>query len=408
MNNSYQSPRIGFLDGFRFLLAFWVFAAHYYTLIGGIMFFKLPSILTETFNKPVNAVNGFMVITGFLMAYNYIERRTKEPYGDHNTHLKFWQRRFFRLYPLYILCIIVAFITFVPLAKMNEANLIFFTGSNVSQWGTVRSMVQPSLSDLISHIFMVHGLFPRYYDSVLGVTWSLSLEAQFYLIFPFLFLGMFSSGRKQRQRIVIGIIAFVVVAIVSIRLVNFGCSAIGLPTYSLPAALFFAMPLFIIGIIAAAVKLRKIHLTYLLVAASVTLPFQSGTTVVMVLVLLVLIFLDEIQFAIPKWLFGILDSLRGILSTKTASFGADISYSFYLIHTMIIGIVLQVLITFLPELSRMQIAILGFFAVAVVCVFLSYFLFKFVEKPFIELGRRMIHTVSPVQIPVTKSQSHQV
>jgi len=168
------------------------------------------------------------------------------------------------------------------------------------------------------------------------------------------------------------------------------------------------MPLFIIGIIAAAVKLRKIHLTYLLVAASVTLPFQSGTTVVLVLVLLVLIFLDEIQFAIPKWLFGILDSLRGILSTKTASFGADISYSFYLIHTMIIGIVLQILITFLPELSRMQIAILGFFAVAVVCVFLSYFLFKFVEKPFIELGRRIMHTVSPVQIPVTKSQSHQV
>lgn len=372
------------------------------------MYFKLPSILTETFNKPVNAVNGFMVITGFLMTYNYIERRTKEPYSDHSTHLKFWQRRFFRLYPIYILCIIVAFITFVPLAKMNEANLIFFTGSNVSQWGTVRSMVQPSVSDLISHIFMVHGLFPRYYDSLLGVTWSLSLEAQFYLIFPFLFLGMFSSGRKQRQRIVIGIIAFVVVAIVSIRVVNFGCSAIGLPIFSLPAALLFAMPLFIIGIIAAAVKLRKIHLTYLLVAASVSLPFQSSTTVVLVLALLLLIFLDEIRFAIPRWLFRIVDSVRGILSTKTASFGADISYSFYLTHTMVIGIVLQTLIALLPELSRMQIAILGFFAVAVVCVFLSYFLFKFVEKPFIEIGRRMIRTVSPVQTPVTKSQSHQV
>lgn len=407
MNNNYQSPRIGFLDGFRFLLAFWVFAAHYYTLIGGTMFFKLPSILIETFNKPVNAVNGFMVITGFLMTYNYIERRSKEPYSDQNTHIKFWQRRFFRLYPIYILCIIAAFITFVPLAKMNEANLIFFTGSNVSQWGTVRSMVQPSVPDLISHIFMVHGLFPRYYDSVLGVTWSLSLEAQFYLLFPFLFLGMFSSGRKQRQRIVVGIIAFVVVAIVSIRAVNFGCSAMGLPTYTLPAALLFTMPLFIIGVIAAAVKLRQIHLTYLLVAASVTLPFQSNTTVVLVLALLLLIFLDEIQFAIPKWLFRILDSIRGVLSTKTASFGADISYSFYLIHTMIIGIVLQILITFLPELSRMQIAILGFFAVAIVCIFLSYFLFKFVEKPFIELGRRMIHTVSRAQIPLTKSQSNQ-
>lgn len=54
--------------------------------------------------------------------------------------------------------------------------------------------------------------------------------------------------------IVIDIISFVVVAIVSIRSVNFGCSAIGPPAYTLPDALLFAMPLFIIGVIAAVVK----------------------------------------------------------------------------------------------------------------------------------------------------------
>jgi hypothetical protein len=99
-----------------------------------------------------------MVITGFLMAYNYIERKEKEPFEDRSTHVKFWLRRFYRLYPVYILAVTVAFFTFVPVAKINEANLIFFTGSNVSQWGTVRSIEQPGIYDLLSHVFMVHGL----------------------------------------------------------------------------------------------------------------------------------------------------------------------------------------------------------------------------------------------------------
>jgi len=390
MSNTYQSPRIGFLDGFRFLLAFWVFAAHYYTLIGGKAYFALPAILEETFNKPVNAVNGFMVITGFLMTYNYIERRLKEPYSEKSTHIKFWQRRFFRLYPVYILCIIVAFIGYVPMAEMNKDILIFFTGSNLTQWGTVRSTAQPDIVDLISHIFMVHGLIPQYYSSLLGVTWSLSLEAQFYLIFPFLFLAMFSSGGKQKGRIIVGTIAFVAIAIVSMRAVNFVCRTIGLPEYNLPAVILFAMPLFMVGIVAAAVKLRQIHLAYLMVAVALTIPFQSVTTALLVLALLLFLFLDEIRFGIPNWLFRILDTFRDMLSSKTASFAADISYSFYLTHSMVIGIVLHMLITFFPEFSRIPIAVLGFFVNIAVCVLLSYLLFKFVEKPFIEIGRRIV------------------
>ena len=398
MSNNYQSPRVGFLDGLRFLLAFWVFAAHYYTLIGGKVYFALPKILEETFNRPVYAVNGFMVITGFLMTYNYIERRLKEPFNQRSTHIKFWQRRFFRLYPVYILCIIVAFIGFVPMAEMNKANLIFFTGNSVSQWGTVRSTVQPGVADLVSHVFMVHGLIPQYYSSLLGVTWSLSLEAQFYIIFPFLFLAMFSNARKQKGRVIIGAIAFVGIAIVSMRGVNLVCSRVGFPEYNLPAVILFAMPLFMIGIIAAAVKLRQMHLVYLMIAVAVTIPFQSIMTVALVLILLLFLFLDEIRFAIPNWFFSILDTFRTILSSKPASFAADISYSFYLVHSMLIGIVLQMLIALFPHFSRIQIAVIGFFTNIAVSVLLSYFLFKFVEKPFIEIGRRVVQRKGQKQI----------
>ena len=387
MHNVYQSPRIGFLDGFRFLLAFWVFAAHYYTLIGGIKYFSLPGVLLETFNKPVNAVNGFMIITGFLMTYNYIERRAAEPFNSKKTHTKFWLRRFFRLYPVYLIAVVVAFILYVPLAKLNAENLVYFTGSNLSQWGTVRSIAQPTVPDLISHIFLVHGLIPQYYDSILGVTWSLSLEAQFYALFPFIFLMFFSNRRRQRNTLVVGTVILLVASIAVPRVVNYMCALNGQPAFTLPSYLFCVMPLFLIGMISAAVKLRQLHLGYLLIALAVIFPFQSKTTLLIAFAILVLLFLDELKYMIPGVVFRIFDAVRTVLSSRPAIFASDISYSFYLIHTMVIGGALQLLI---PGFSRIEIAISGFILSAVACAVISQLLFIYVEKPFIDIGRKIV------------------
>lgn len=390
MQKLYQSPRIGSLDGLRFLLAFWVFAAHYYTLIGGVKYVSLPGFLLETFNKPVNAVNGFMIITGFLMTYNYVERRAAEPFNSRKTHAKFWLRRFFRLYPVYLIAVVVAFIFYVPLAKLNAENLVYFTGSNVTQWGTVRSIEQPTVPDLISHIFLIHGLVPQYYGSILGVTWSLSLEAQFYALFPFIFLIFFSNSRRQKNTLVAGTFILLAASIVVPRVVNYICALYGLPTFSWPSYLLCAMPLFLIGMISAAVKLRQLHMGYLLIALAVILPFQSKATLAIAFAILVLLFLDELKYIIPDVVFRIFDSLRTVLSSRAAIFASNISYSFYLIHTMVIGGTLQLLVHTFPDFSRIQIAISGFVLSAVVCAVISQLLFVFVEKPFIDIGRKVV------------------
>jgi hypothetical protein len=181
--SSMDVSRIKFLDGFRFILALWVVGGHFYDHIGGPKIYELPEFFLMTLNKPIIAVYGFMIITGFLMMYNYLARQKNEPFNSRTTIIKFWLRRLFRLYPVYIIMVVIAFFTFVKVTQIDQENLVFFTGSNVTQWGFARSVAQPGIADLISHIFLIHGLFPEFHDSILGVK---AYPSKCNFLFPFL------------------------------------------------------------------------------------------------------------------------------------------------------------------------------------------------------------------------------
>ncbi|HFL2538660.1 TPA: hypothetical protein ACG3G9_003819, partial [Clostridioides difficile] len=76
------------LDGLRFLLALWVVCGHFYIIIGGTNLFNIPFV-SSLLQQPIIAVNGFMIITGFLMTYHYILREEKEPFLEASTGVKF-------------------------------------------------------------------------------------------------------------------------------------------------------------------------------------------------------------------------------------------------------------------------------------------------------------------------------
>ncbi|MDJ1483358.1 acyltransferase [Cytophagaceae bacterium YF14B1] len=106
-------------------------------------------------------VHLFLIISGFLIHYSYLKKNTdKLNFGD------FINRRFWRIYPPYLICLFV---------------FSFATGNILS--------TSKGVWDFLSHLFLLHNLSNDFTQSINPSFWSLALEFQLYLLYPlFLFL----------------------------------------------------------------------------------------------------------------------------------------------------------------------------------------------------------------------------
>ncbi|MDR3410016.1 MAG: acyltransferase, partial [Formivibrio sp.] len=169
-----ENHKLGMLDGLRGLMALWVLLGHSCILTG----FYIPVL-----SSPGDAVQGFMILSGFLMTYHYILREPKEPWGAWTTWTAFWTRRYFRITPLYFLVLIPTFLL-MP-------RYVFWRSRLDQLHGTVlRFGGMPTLNwlNLFVHASYIYGLLPRYCSSLVIPDWSISLEMQFYFVFPFLMI----------------------------------------------------------------------------------------------------------------------------------------------------------------------------------------------------------------------------
>lgn len=163
----YKLPNLYFL---RFFLATIVVIYHLPITSKniGISFFDDLAI----FHKGEVAVFYFFSLSGFLIIRNlYIEYRHS---GSINLK-NFFQRRMLRLWPLYYLTILCGIFIY--------AVLIPFLGVNY--------YLNYNLNDLfLYYIFFLPNVYNGMYKvgGILNITWSIGIEEQFYLIFPFFFL----------------------------------------------------------------------------------------------------------------------------------------------------------------------------------------------------------------------------
>lgn len=148
-------PRLDGLTGVRFLAALAVLVYHY-----AIPWFdQLPPIIGPIIRSGYLGVSLFFALSGFILAFTY---------GVVNDRRSFWWARFSRIYPVYALGLLVAMPIFILDVRGGA-----FTLPQGALAGALTPMALQAWWPQVALAWNVPG-------------WTLSNEAFFYLLFPFL------------------------------------------------------------------------------------------------------------------------------------------------------------------------------------------------------------------------------
>lgn len=177
------------LDLARGSMATLVFLSHAALFTGAVgdlrMIFRLGGV----------AVEIFMFISGFLMMWHYILRQRSEPWEAPETWGVFWLRRFFRMAPLYWFVLTLIYLFHDPLREwLHHVHDVFplpWEGREVSP---ERVDWELGWGNAASHYLFVFGLIPKWASNNVLPDWSITLEMQFYFIFPFMALAVKKIG----------------------------------------------------------------------------------------------------------------------------------------------------------------------------------------------------------------------
>ena len=334
------------LTGIRFFAAFYVVIFH--TRVGQSLQAHGLSAAGNFFVNGYLAVPLFFLLSGFILAYTY--EGQIEVSGDRR---RFWEARFSRIWPVYAVSLLMA---------------------------SVPGFHLPSPGAALATICMVQAWNP--FDMGMAgtwnfVCWTLSVEALFYLVFPW-FQTWLEERSSRSQLLTIGAMLLLCVATNSASR-TLGYKAEGIWKWvPLPVA---HLPEFFTGVGLGNYYLARLKRTaggrvlsgnglwtYASLVATVALlccPASRWTGVVVV--------------AFAALLFGLAAErtmLSRFLSTKTMLLGGGISYSIYLVQLPVKG-----WIQLMATSMHMDSDGIRFLITTIALIGVSLILFKAVEDP---------------------------
>ncbi len=214
----------------RGFAALWVYSFHLWHSLGGIGYsfgfaggftFGLRSL----FHAGYQGVDLFFVLSGFVIAWPYVQRAHQRM--DRYEVADFYQRRYFRIAPVFYASLIVVVIL---------VHLHWLQGTR-------------SVGKIAAHVLFLQNFNPGWVTSLRGVYWTLPTEIHFYLLFPLL-LRFVPLARPLRFA------AVCIVFAVGYRLFAAWCNTRGIPATWTSAYLPGRIDQFACGMTAACLLAR--------------------------------------------------------------------------------------------------------------------------------------------------------
>lgn len=365
----------------RAIAAAWVLVAHCMIWGGWQNFYGVP------IPNPKVAVDLFMLVSGFLMVVHAKSRSEIEPLDTMLGVRRFWLRRWFRVAPAYYLSLLVACVVSAPFLSGYS----HLQSLNPTWWpsgGTYDpSRIEYTATNVLLHVSFLFGLLPKASFSTFLPDWSLSLEMQFYAVFPSLYIGL----RSTRN--------YFAVALSGIAIYAVGLFLFKELKFAEPSLLPMKLNFFLAGMLTAwAVLKRRESLGWRMPAISAFFLASLGMHYSMLSVVLPTSVVALIYSVAPrsKWQKGRWPVDR-FLRSKVVTAGADLSYGAYLFHGFFIalfGILCRdvALVAGLPPTQRVALMICF---VAVSTYSFALVVHRLVELPCIHVGSNLIKKIGP-------------
>ncbi len=291
--------------------------------------------------------------------------------------IAFYLRRFFRIWPMYMIGIIIYFSIFRMKCNSN----------------LYHDCQEPYIfENILSNIFLAHAFFPSANNAIVPGGWSIATEVVFYLLFPLIWTKIFGGKKEAISRFEL-LAKVALLQVGSYVVLNQIQTQLALD-FKNNEFLYFSLPFqmiaFISGFIAYEIVKKRTDRTSI---AMLALPYIAISCLIS---LVAGILLDS--FLVPMLSLASAASLLTIIGfskikepPKTLIKVGRYSYSMYIVHFIFATYATR---WFYRHFNLIPDGVIGFIFSFIFTILFSYLLslltWKFVEKPGISAGRHLI------------------
>jgi peptidoglycan/LPS O-acetylase OafA/YrhL len=267
-------------------------------------FFPSVPLIRKFFASGYTGVTLFFALSGFILAYNYPVVKNRRD---------FWISRFARIYPAYLVSILLGL-----MLVLHGQHLI--------------SMAHLSACFLAT-LLLVQSWWPAWANVFNTVAWTLSIEAFFYLVFPW---AIPLCRRATRRHIALFLAVYLAWVILPLVLPHLGVPsslALSIATWTEGPIPFFRLGTFIIGMLAGVRFLRNPTAPTWLLPASLLLSFLILIWNPAITALPLKTFLISCTYTCM--LFALATANIPTFGNRWLLLGGEISYSIYLLQNFV-------------------------------------------------------------------------